>query len=199
MSKKSPSKTPTKSADRHYEYRVWGKHKSARKALRTLATDRTVEQFADCYLLGDDPGFNAKVRDRSLKVKQLVGQKKGFEAWETQWHTRSKTAPAPFDDVLIDLGIEKRKKGKSFNLQKAVNKLDPKTRSRVVFVTKDRTRYRIGNVRAEVTDITIESTGEVLRTLAIEGDDLDELVALRKKLGLKKSDNVAVHVAIDDA
>ena len=68
---------------------------------------------------------------------------------------------------------------------------------RAVPVTKRRTRYRIGSIRAEVTEVTIERTGEVLRTLAIEGDDLDELVALRDRLGLGESANVAVHLAID--
>ena len=63
-------------------------------------------------------------------------------------------------------------------------------------VTKHRTRYRIGELRAEVTDISVERTGEVLRTLAIEGHDLDELEALRRRLGLEGTANVAVHLAL---
>ncbi len=37
----------------------------------------------------------------------------------------------------------------------------------------------------------------MLYTLSIEGDDLDELSALRKRLGLRDEDNVAVHNALD--
>jgi hypothetical protein len=68
---------------------------------------------------------------------------------------------------------------------------------RPVFVTKQRRRFRIGNLRAESTDIRIHETGEVLHTLSIEGDDLEDLAALRKRLGLRGQDNVAVHSALD--
>jgi hypothetical protein len=33
--------------------------------------------------------------------------------------------------------------------------------------------------------------------LSIEGDDIDELAGLRKKLGLRGEDNIAVHHALD--
>ena len=41
-------------------------------------------------------------------------------------------------------------------------------------------------------------TGEVMRTLSIEGDDLRALVRLRKQLGLKGETNTPVHQAIDE-
>ena len=37
-----------------------------------------------------------------------------------------------------------------------------------------------------------------MHTLAIEGENLDDLVSLRKKLGLRDQPNVAVHEAIGD-
>ena len=40
-------------------------------------------------------------------------------------------------------------------------------------------------------------SGDVLHTLAIEGNDLDDLVALRKRLGLRGEPNVAVHEVIE--
>ena len=62
----------------------------------------------------------------------------------------------------------------------------------------DRRRYRIGDIRAEVTDIEILETGDVLRTLSFEGDSLEDLVALRKELGVKNEPNLAVHQAIEN-
>jgi hypothetical protein len=66
-----------------------------------------------------------------------------------------------------------------------------------VFVTKQRRRYRVWDLRAESTNIRIHESGDVLQTLSIEGDDLDQLRALRKRLGLRGEDNRAVHSALD--
>lgn len=181
-----------------YEYRVWGEHRKARKQLARLATESTKQDIKDCYFLGEDPEWNAKVRNDTLKVKQLVGEEQGFERWTSEWHRVSDTAPKPYDELFNELRLDRPQRGKSFDLLKAVAKLDPETGTRAVFVTKHRRRYRIGSVRAEVTDVEIEGTDEVLQSLSIEGDDLDELVALRAELGLDDETNVPVHMAIDD-
>ncbi|NNE72895.1 MAG: hypothetical protein HKN26_04465 [Acidimicrobiales bacterium] len=184
--------------DARYEYRVWGKHRGARKTLSAIASREIVERVDDCYFLIDEPGVNAKVRGNALKVKRLVAERKGFECWVSNWHHEAETAPAPFDELFDELRLDRPARGKPFNLVKAVDRLDDEA-PKAIFVTKERRRYRVGSVKAEVTDITIEQTAEVLRTLAIVGDDLDELVALRKRLGLRDAENVAVHVAIDTA
>ncbi len=183
--------------DTHYEYRVWGEYPKARKMLAKMATDQSREQYDDCYLLVDDLGWNAKVRDRSMKVKQLIAEKHGFESWTSDWYKKADGVPAPFDELFTELRLDRRSKGKSFDLSKAAAKLEDDV-ARVVFVSKDRRRYRIGELRAEVTDVEIEGTDEALRTLAIEGSDLEALVALREELGLKDVPNMAMHVAISE-
>lgn len=182
--------------DARYEYRVWGKHKKARKLLAALATDVATEVVDDCYFLVDEPEVNAKIRNQTLKVKHLVGHSRGFERWVSRRHRDASTAPAPFDTLLTELSLDRRR-GERTDLDEAVADLDHELADRAVFVCKERRCYTIGSIKAEVTDITLEETGEVLHTLAIEGDDLDALVSLRKRLGLKNVDNVAVHVAID--
>lgn len=181
-----------------YEFRVWGAHPKARKKLARMASETTTEQVQDCYLIVDDLSWNAKVRDNTLKVKQLVAQDKGFEQWSRDKYRSSDNAPSPFDDLFDELRLDRPQRGKSYDLAKAIAKLDPDAGVRAVFVTKDRQRYRIGDVRAEVTDISVHETGEVLHTLSFEGDSLKELVALRKELGVKKELNVAVHEAIEN-
>ena len=184
--------------DVRYEYRTWGRNKQARRILGKLACETTTEVVDDCYLLVDDEAdVNAKVRGGTLKVKQLVGRRKGFEQWSRRWYRAVEAAPAPFDDLADRLQRDRERRGSSFDLAEAVDRLDRKVDADAVLVRKHRTRHRIGSsIRAEVTDMTIVRTGEVLRCIAIEGDDLDELTALRKRLGLKKGDNVAVHVAL---
>ncbi len=180
-----------------YEFRVWGAHRKARKKLARLASEVTTEKVKDCYLIVDDHSWNAKVRDNTLKIKQLVSADKGFEQWSRDKHRSSDTAPSPFDQLFDELRLERPQQGKSYDLARAVANLEPGSGVRAVFVTKNRRRYRIGDLRAEATDIKILETGEVLRTLSFEGDNLKELVALRKQLGVRGEPNIAVHQAIE--
>ncbi len=181
-----------------YEHRVWGKHRSARKLLAKLATEQTTEQVNDCYLLVDDPSWNAKIRDNTLKIKQLVAERKGFEQWTRDRHRTADSTPSPFDVIFEQLGLDRPQRGEEYDLYTEIAALDADAGVRAVFVTKERRRYRIGDLRAEATDIKIRDTGEILHTLSIEGDDIDELSALRKRLGLRNEDNVAVHNVLDN-
>lgn len=193
---KKPQPPEVDTGKAKFEYRVWGKHRKARRLLEELADETYREQVDDCYLLVDDPSWNAKVRDNTLKVKQLLTEDKGFERWASGKYHSADAAPSPFDELYDELDLDRAGK-KAYDLVKAVEQLDPKLGVRAVFVTKDRRRYRVGDLRAEVTDVEIEGSKETLRTLAIEGDDLDQLVSLRKKLGLRGEPNTPVHQAID--
>ena len=180
-----------------YEYRVWGKNRSARKQLESLSTHTVKESVNDCYLIVDDTSWNAKVRRNTLKVKQLVEHDDGFQRWARDRHRTAKSTPTPFDEIFEQLNLDRPQRGKSYDLRRAVKGLDPASGVRTVFVTKKRTRYSIGRLDAEVTAILLRDSGEVLHTLLIEGDDLDELTALRKRLGLHGDPNIGVHEAIE--
>ncbi len=188
---------PTSTSGRtRYEYRVWGKHPKARQLLEKLSSDVTEERVKDCYLLVEDSTWNAKVRNNTLKVKQLISENKGFERWSADRPESADAAPSPFDELYERLNLDRPQSGKSYDLYDAVARLDADPDTQIVFVVKHRRRYTIGKLRAEVTDIEVIETSEVLHTLQIEGENLDDLVALRKKLGLRDQPNVAVHEAI---
>ena len=181
-----------------YEYRVWGEYREVRKLLRKIADTESREEVDDCYLVVDDPTWNAKVRNNTLKIKQLIAERKGFERWSSAKHRSSDSAPSPFDDLYEDLDLDRLRTKKKYTIERALEGLDPESGVRAIFVSKQRRRYTVGDLRAEVTDVEIIESGEMLRTLSIEGDDLRELVKLRKKLGLKGEENTPVHQAIDD-
>jgi len=189
--------TTSKPVGKRYEYRVWGPHRSARKLLSKLATSKTTERVKDCYLLVDDSSWNVKIRDNTLKIKQLVTAKDGFEHWASDRHRSAASTPSPFDEIFEKLRLDRPQRGKKYNLIDEVAALGADAGFRAVFVVKQRRRYRIGRLRAEATDIEIRETGEVLHTLSIEGDDLEELTALRDRLGLTDHENIAVHDALD--
>ena len=192
----STSEPPDEYGRTRYEYRVWGKHRKARKRLAELATAETQERIEDCYLLIGDANWNAKIRDNTLKLKQLITEHKGFERWASAKHRKAKTAPSPFDMLFEELDLAQAG-DKRYDLAEAVAALDPALGVRAVFVVKDRIRYRIGELRAEATKVRIEGTNQALHTLVIEGDDLDALRQLRKTLGLRDEPNTPVHAAID--
>ncbi len=194
MAKQQLSAEPARA---RFEYRVWGRHRQARKLLDELATDKTVERVDDCYLLVDDASWNAKIRDNALKIKQLVAERKGFEQWTSDRHHSVDTVPTPFDVIFEQLGLDRLHRGEEHDLLLEIAALGPDAGVRAVFVTKQRRRYRIWDLRAESTNIRIHESGDVLQTLSIEGDDLEQLGALRKRLGLRGQDNVAVHEALD--
>lgn len=179
-----------------YEYRVWGKHPKARKLIERLSSDMTKERVKDCYLIVDDVSWNVKVRNNNLKIKQLVSEDKGFERWSADRPRTADETPSPFDEVFERLRLDRPQRGKSYDLYDAIERLDKDPDTEAVFVIKHRRRYTIGELRAEVTDIEIVETSEVLHTLAIEGKNLDDLVSLRKKLGLRDEPNLAVHEVI---
>ena len=193
MTKKQLTSEPTGA---RFEHRVWGAHRKACKLLAKLADEQSTEQVDDCYLLVDDPSWNAKIRDNTLKIKQLVAERKGFEQWTRDRHRSAGSTPSPFDAIFEQLGLDRSQRGEEYDLNTEITALDAQAGVRAVFVTKERRRYRIGDLRAEATDIKIRDTGEVLHTLSIEGDDIDELSALRKRLGLRGEDNIAVHHAL---
>lgn len=185
-------------AGARYEYRVWGDHPDAVKRIRKLAAESDTETVRDCYLLfDDDPTWNVKIRNNVLKVKQLIAERKGFEQWSSDRLHSAEAAPNPFDEIFEQLRLDRPQRGKKYDLASEIDGLDPDSGVRAVFVEKTRQHYRIGSLRAEVTDIEILESGEVLKTILIEGDDLAELRALRSDLGLRDAENVAVHQALD--
>ena len=155
-----------------YEFRVWGEHRRAHRQLATLAELERQERLDDCYLLVGDRTFNAKIRRNRLKIKRLIGVRHGFQRWVSS-HTDLTSWP------LLPL--------------------DTSDGVRPVFVTKHRRRFRFGSVRAEAAEVDVLGRPGLLRTLAIEGKDLDELVRLRSTLGLAHVPNVALHLAVDPA
>jgi hypothetical protein len=174
-----------------FEYRVWGRHRRACRLLAEFADERTLERIDDCYLLVDDPSWNAKIRANRLKVKRLIAERKGFEQWTSDRHPGTDTMPSPFG-AMFERFDPQRHDSNPERLAE-IGALAAEVGVHPVFVTKLRRRYRVGALRAEASNIRIHRTGQILHTLSIEGDDLVQLCALRRRLGLRGEDNVAVH------
>lgn len=195
MSKKQS--TPDRAERSRYEFRVWGKHRKARRALSRFAPEPRIERYIDCYVLSDDPTWNAKVRGNRLKIKRLVATDKGFERWTRGRFPSASQAPDPITVLFEALHAERERLGESFVLSSVASEMAERLGVRVVLARKVRHHYQVGSVRVEVTEIEVAETGELHRTLSIEGDDLAELVRMRKRLGLSGEPNLAVHQVLE--
>ncbi|MCP5033723.1 MAG: hypothetical protein GY939_18145 [Actinomycetia bacterium] len=192
------SKAHFKGSKARYEFRVWGKRKDACRRLSTLADVELEEELHDCYLLVADRGCNAKIRRNQLKVKTLIGKRSGFERWSTMWHRLSDEVPQPFDQLMSELSNRSpRKRGHERTVARTIDKLDLDNDLRAVVVDKHRRRFQFGSIRAEATDLFVQGQPRRLRTLAIEGPDLDDLIRVRSLLGLAKVPNLALHLAVE--
>lgn len=188
----------TKTGHERYEYRVWGKHPSAREEIERLATsDEIREQIDDCYLLVDDSDWNAKVRDSQLKLKHRTPDNRGFDQWDTQWCTASDTTPTPFDTVFEQLRLDRPQRGKTYDLERAVENLD-ETQAVAVFVTKKRRTWNIGDMRAEISRVDLRDHDVRLHSVAVQGRDVERLTQLLEQLGLDGLPNVPMHLAVLD-
>lgn len=179
-----------------FEFRVWGSHDAARHALAGCSEKRSFERVEDCYLLVDEFTWNAKIRKEGLKIKRLVSVVDGFEQWAADRHRCDETAPSPFRTVLDRLRSARAECGTSYGSAGLLASLGRDAGVLAVFVSKNRRKFRVGDLRAEATDITVRETGKVLSTMSIQGADLDELRALREYLGLRAEENLAVHRAL---
>ena len=195
MSTRSGRERPANSC---YEFRVWGKYRNAQRVLDQLAAEVSLQEFDDCYLLGSDPRWNVKVRDGKLKLKRLVAQEEGFECWTSRRYKSAENAPSPFAGMFDELGLGGPGEMESYEISEVVAGWDDRAETQPLLVTKQRRRYHIGLGEAEVVKIDVHDSPIVLKSLAIQGDDLDKLIALRDELGLDGEENLAVHMALEN-
>ncbi len=187
--------TKKKTPEPRYEFRVWGRRRKLIDRLASLADIDRSRELTDCYLLTPDPSLNVKIRHRRLKIKRLVEERAGLQQWSSSWHRHPGEAPKPFDDLLTELAKRSADARNTAKLAKHINATDLGLQA--VAVTKNRRRLRLGTVRAEVAELAVGDRAKRLTTVAIVGRDIDDLLHLRDELGLSKTPNVAVHLAID--
>jgi exopolyphosphatase/guanosine-5'-triphosphate,3'-diphosphate pyrophosphatase len=177
-----------------WEWRTFGEDLGpAAERLGSLTPER-VEESEDAYLLSSSADASVKVRAERVDVKNLVRVRAdGLEQWRPVLK-----APFPLgtDDVMavfaaleVDGHARVRRPVASFDA------LLDELRTGTTQVTacrlhKRRTHYAIGGCRAEVTELRTGS--RATRTLAVESEDRDRVVATLGELGLAGRTNVCM-------
>ena len=185
-----------------YEFRAWTDGAQVREHLESWAQSSATESVHDCYLLCDDPTYNVKVRDGRLKLKQLIGERKGFQLWGRIRKDDFTTIASPFYAVMKSLEglMPEDHRAVADRLNSALQDSSVSTNAAIlaVPVTKKRRLFRLGLIKGEVTQVKVASGNRrsTLTTVAIEGPNIRPLIALRASLGLADEANRPYHLAV---
>ncbi len=153
-------------------------HLLAREPLQVQTKDET-------YLLSPTSEASVKIRDDRLEVKGLEARdESGLELWRP-----ALSAIFPLQAAVVGEALQLLRVPVSSSLPDAADPaaflgicLAQEPRSRAVRIQKVRTLYRLGDCRAEITDV--RAAGGTLRTLAVESESPQAVIAELNAMGL---------------
>lgn len=171
-----------------FEYRVWGEDLVAeRRALDAAGSPGEIRDSRETYLVGPATAVNAKIRNGSLDVKELVRVESGCEQWRPRF-CRSFPLPAPvLAAQLEDLLGPEPLAGALYTAAELVAEVSHRPGRAAVEVEKRRHLYTVGGCVAELAEVDVGGTP--LYTAAVESEDLEQLVQVVADLGLDRRPN----------
>ncbi|MGE5272266.1 MAG: hypothetical protein ACM3QU_00625 [Verrucomicrobiota bacterium] len=175
-----------------WEWRAFGRSFGpAEERFRALSPER-VQETDELYVLSKRVDENVKVRDGLLDVKQLEHvNAEGLEQWvpvlKEPFPIIASTAAAVLGRLAVAVPSLEHD---AYTLDELVQELvAPSPDLRAVQVHKRRQRYTIGGCMTELTDLRTD-VGET-RTVAVESEEPDRVVATVRELGLASFANTS--------
>ena len=176
-----------------WEWRTFGtSFGAADERLAALAPDR-VEESDEIYLLALGSDASVKLRGGLVDVKRREQiDDRGLELWRPVMKHRFPVAAADVRTVLETLRADvPALTREAYTLEEVRDEIiQPSAELRAAPVHKRRVRHTIGGCMAEVTEMT---TAEgTTRTIAVESEDPDRVIATVRELGLEERPVVCV-------
>lgn len=175
-----------------WEWRAFGaSFGTADARFEALAPERT-EESDELYLLSPAVATSVKVRGGLIEIKRRVQVNgDGLEQWvpivKAAFPLPADTAASIFAALAIPIRLPP---GTTYTLDRFVEELVRPNRSlRAVHVQKRRAHYTVNGCMAEAVDVVTE--GQATRTIAIESEDPDRVIATVRGLGLSSPPNVS--------
>jgi exopolyphosphatase / guanosine-5'-triphosphate,3'-diphosphate pyrophosphatase len=175
-----------------WEWRGFGAAiEAAERRLVELGPD-SIEESDETYLLSFENDASVKVRDGLLDVKRLVRvSDEGLQQWIPIAKDPFPVEAAKLGTALAELAVDVALEREAYTLvQLHEEVVAPSPALHPVDVHKTRRRYTIGGCMAELTDATLEGRG--MRTVAVESEDHELVLATLRELGLRPLPNVCV-------
>lgn len=150
------------------------------------------QESDEIYFLSPATSENVKVRNGLLDIKKFQrANADGLEQWKPVlkhgFPLPAVETKSMFDVLGVTLPALARAE---YTLQQLIDELiAPVPGMRVVKVHKTRTRYTVEGCMAEMVEVTAD--GKATRTIALELEDADKIIAAVRKLGLQSYGNIS--------
>jgi exopolyphosphatase/guanosine-5'-triphosphate,3'-diphosphate pyrophosphatase len=151
-----------------------------------------VQESDETYVLSVQEGDTVKVRDALMDVKHLEhANEDGLEQWLPVMKAEFPLPAADVASVLASLGVEAPALERdAYTLEQLLDEVvRPCNELLPVDVHKLRRRFTIGDCMAELSDVG--AGGHSTRTIAIETEDPDLVIAAVRELGLAERRNTS--------
>ncbi len=175
-----------------WEWRTFGDEFGEADAFFAALEPTAIQESDEVYLVSSIPDKVVKVRAGLMDVKSLERvDEAGLEQWLPVLKAGIPLSPADADRFRATLGLPLRTSDKErYTLEELVAELtESLPELRAIPVHKKRLRFSIGGCMTEMTEIIAD--GRRSRTVAIESESPDRVVAAVKQLGLSERDNTS--------
>jgi exopolyphosphatase/guanosine-5'-triphosphate,3'-diphosphate pyrophosphatase len=167
-----------------WEWRSFGRRFGRAETLLAGLEAEGVQESDEIYLLAAT-GSNVKIRDALLDIKLLRKvDATGLEQWMPVTKARFPLSAATVAEVFkaLDVPAPPLARG-DYTLEQFLTELVGRHAAvRAVKVHKRRVRYTVGGCMAELAEVEVD--GRKTRTIAIENEDADAVLAAVRSLGL---------------
>jgi exopolyphosphatase / guanosine-5'-triphosphate,3'-diphosphate pyrophosphatase len=174
-----------------WEWRAFGEQLDAVQRRFAALSPERVQESDELYLLAPADDVTVKIRHDLMDIKRLEQvNENGLEKWLPIVKAAFPLGAADVGKVLGILGIRVESPARSSKRDEFVDELvGSKAVLRAVRVHKERARYTVSGCMAEVTEVRAE--GQATRTIAIESEDPERLIAVVREFGLASLPNVS--------
>lgn len=175
-----------------WEWRSFAEKFAGVESTLALSTPDRTQESDEVYLLSAEGADAVKVRDDLMDVKHLVRvAENGLQQWTPVMKAAFPLSVAEVGTVLTALRVTSPPLTRAaYTLGELMDELvQPNPDLLAVDVHKRRERYTLGGCMAELTEVRTAQTAT--RTIAIESEDPDEVIAVLHGLGLRPIPNVS--------
>ncbi len=175
-----------------WEWRAFGTDFGEADSRFAAMSPEMVQESDEIYLVSSVTDKALKVRAGLMDVKSLERvNEAGLEQWRPVLKAELPLSSEDAEWVCGALGVDPRPRGKErYTLEELVDEIGASgLEVRAVPIHKKRLHYTVGECMAEMAEVLLEGTKS--RTVAIEYQDPDRVIAVVRDLGLSALENTS--------
>ncbi len=173
-----------------WEWRTFGEDFGPAEAQFAALTPENLQESDEIYVISTRGDASVKVRDALMDVKHLEKvNDDGLEQWIPVLKSEFPLDVGDAVTLLAELGVA-GSPAETLTLDELLGTVEAAPELRSVDVHKRRARYTVGGCMAELSAITAD--GRATRTVAVELEDPELVIAAVRELGLVERPNTCM-------